>query len=101
MELKAPLVERGALDPTARPLVVAPRPLPTDAAWSTLTAAVTQHGAGLVFVLEHPADSGPAAADVIGVLTDGGTRRNRSPNTAHALSESQHPAVRYADRRLR
>ncbi len=100
-ELQAPLVERGALDPAARPLVVAPRPLPTDAAWPTLTAAVTQHGAGLVFVLEHPADAGPAAADVIGVLTDGGTRRNRSPNTAHALSESQHPAVRYADRRLR
>ncbi len=107
-ELKAPLVERGALDPAARPLVVAPRPLPADPAWSALTAAVTQHGAGLVFVLEHPADSGASAgataeagADVIGVLTDGGTRRNRSPNTAHALSESQHPAVRYADRRLR
>ena len=63
-----------------------------------------EHAAGLVFVLEHPADVGAAkatGADLIGVLTDAGTRRQRAPNTARALSESQHPAVRYANRRLR
>ena len=102
--LRAPLVERVALDTTGCPLIVAPRPLESDPAWSALATAVEEHAAGLVFVLEHPADVGAAkatGADLIGVLTDAGTRRQRAPNTARALSESQHPAVRYANRRLR
>jgi len=37
---------------------------------------------------------------VIGVLTDGGGRRARRTNVAHALSEAQHPAGRLAGRRL-
>jgi hypothetical protein len=51
-------------------------------------------------VLEHPGELGPAAADVIGVLTDGGERRRRMPNTARALSEAQHPVARVSGRRL-
>jgi hypothetical protein len=59
--------------------------------------------AGLLFTLEHPSETPPGAvtADVVGVLTDGGRRRNRMPNTARALSEAQHPGVRFAGRRLR
>ncbi len=97
--LQAPLVSHQAFDVEPCPLVVAPRPLPADPTWSTLSAAVVQHGAGLLFVLEHPADP-PADADIIGVLTDGGERRCRMPNTAHAISEAQHPAARCASRRL-
>ncbi|OLC09058.1 MAG: hypothetical protein AUH42_00010 [Gemmatimonadetes bacterium 13_1_40CM_70_11] len=100
--LSAPQVERTALDPGACPLIVAPRPQPADTAWSTLTGAVVEHAAGLVFVLEHPTDpSVTSGADVIGVLTDGDVRRSRMPNTAHALAESQHPAARFTGRRLR
>ena len=56
---------------------------------------------GLVFVLEHPAESAStAAADVVGVLTDAGVRRARMPDVAHAVSEAQHPAARCAGRRL-
>ncbi len=100
--LRAPRVEWTALDPATCPVVVAPRPLPADAAWPVLTRAVAEHAAGLVFVLEHPADpSAAVGADVIGVLADGDVRRSRMPNTAHALAESQHPAVRYAGRRMR
>lgn len=98
--LAAPLVGRAAFDVAACPLVVAPRPLPTDAAWSALSAAVVHHAIGLVFVLEHPADAA-ATADVIGVLTDGGQRRPRMPNPAQALDAAQHPAARCAGRRLR
>src|SRR5213083_210522 len=54
--LRAPRVEWTALDPATCPVVVAPRPLPADAAWPVLTRAVAEHAAGLVFVLEHPAD---------------------------------------------
>jgi len=39
--------------------------------------------------------------DVIGVLTDAGTRRERAPNPVQALSEAQHPGSRLAGRRLR
>lgn len=96
----APLVGRQAFDVETGPLVVAPRPLPADATWSTLVSAVVQHAAGLLFVLEHPAEA-PGAADVIGVLTDGGERRALLPDAAHALSEARHPAARCAGRRLR
>jgi tetratricopeptide (TPR) repeat protein len=100
--LDAPLVERDAFDPAMCPLVVAPRPLPADAAWSSLTAAVAGQAAGLVFVLEHPADIAlGGGADIIGVLTDSGTRRPRMPNTAHALADAQIPATRFAGRKLR
>ena len=117
--LGAPLVTRTGFDPRSCPLVVAQRPQPADAGWATLTAAVSEHACGLVFVLEHPAEVAaessppspssspspspplpPDGADVIGVLTDGGGRRARRTNVAHALSEAQHPAGRLAGRRL-
>src|SRR5881296_916868 len=99
--LNAPLVAGTAFDPEATPLVVAERPLGADANWAQLGAAVRQHGCGLTFVLEHPAeDPAEAGADVIGVLTDAGQRRLRMPNPAHAMSEAQHPAARCAGRRL-
>src|SRR3989441_2562527 len=99
--LGAPLVARTAFDPEAIPLVVAERPLGSDATWVQLGAAVRERGSGLAFVLEHPAE-GPAeaGADVIGVLTDAGERRLRMPNPAHAMAEAQHPAARCAGRRL-
>src|SRR5438445_406595 len=103
--LGAPLVTRTGFDPRACPLVVAQRPQPADAGWSTLTSAVWEHARGLVFVLEHPAEA-PAESlaadgvDVIGVLTDDGGRRARRTNAAHALSEAQHPAGRLTGRRL-
>jgi Flp pilus assembly protein TadD len=104
--LAAPLVTRTGFDPGACPLVVAQRPHPADAGWATLTAAVAEHAAGAVFVLEHPAaggagGAGGAGADVIGVLTDAGGRRARRVNIPRALSEAQHPAGGLAGRRLR
>ena len=99
--LDAPLVDPAAFDPAACPLVVALRPLPAEPAWSSLSAAVASQGTGLVFVLEHPADfSLGGGADIIGVLTDGGARRPRMPNTAHAIADAQIPAARCAGRRL-
>ena len=99
--LNAPLVAPSAFDPEATPLVVAERPLGADANWAQLGAAVRQHGSGLTFVLEHPAeDPAEAGTDVIGVLTDAGQRHLRMPNPAHAMSEAQHPAARCAGRRL-
>jgi hypothetical protein len=63
---------------------------------------VAQGGAGLVFVLEQAAeDTALTGADVIGVLSDAGQRRARGINVAHALSEAQHPAARWAGRRLK
>ena len=102
--LGVPLVGRAAFDPAAVPLVVAQRALPRDAAWSTLQSAVTQDGAGLLFVLEQAAEdsaAAPGAADVIGVFSDAGRRRARRINLAHALSEAQHPAARVSSRRLK
>ena len=97
----APLVGRSGLDPATAPLVVAPRPLPADAAWQQAVRAVEEHQSGLAFVLEHPAEL-PAApqADVAGVLTDAGQRRERMPNPVQAMTEVQHPAARGAGRRL-
>jgi tetratricopeptide (TPR) repeat protein len=98
--LDVPVVGKAGFDPDAHPLVVAPRPLPADPGWLALSGGVASTDSGLVFVLEHPGELGPAAADVIGVLTDGGERRRRMPNTARALSEAQHPVARVAGRRL-
>ncbi|HUL48624.1 MAG TPA: tetratricopeptide repeat protein [Gemmatimonadales bacterium] len=97
--LQAPLVERGALDPHAVPLVAALRPLSSDAGWNAAAAQVAEHGAGLVFTLEHAAES-TAQADVVGVLLENGVRASRAPDTAHALSLAQHPAARLASRKL-
>ncbi len=100
--LDAPLASPAAFDPDACPLVVGELPLPGDPAWTKLTAAVREHGAGLVLVLEHPSEAAAGSeADVIGVLTDAGRRRARAPNVAHALAEAQHPGARLAGRRLR
>ncbi|PYO45116.1 MAG: hypothetical protein DMD33_00535 [Gemmatimonadetes bacterium] len=106
--LRAPLVGGASFDPAACPLVVAQRPQPADAGWSTLTASVAERATGLVFVLEHVTPSVPlpeptsTAADVIGVFADPppGGRRPQRLNVAHALSEAQHPAGRLAHRRL-
>ena len=100
----APLAGPAALDPTICPLVVSTVALPNDRTWARLATAVQEQGAGLLFVLEHPAETAPGAGggpDVIGVLTDAGQRRMRAPNPAHALSEAQHPGARLAGRRLR
>src|SRR6266516_1587837 len=95
--LGAPLAGPAAFDAAVCPLVVAAAALPADGTWATLARDVETANAGLVFVLEHPAeDVAPAGGgpDVIGVLTDAGQRRMRAPNPAHALSEAQHPAAR-------
>src|SRR3989442_1424115 len=56
----------------------------------------------LVRALEHPADPPPpVTADVIGVLTDAGTRRERAPNPVQAVNDARHPGARLAGRRLR
>src|SRR5882762_3218336 len=101
--LGAPLAGPAAFDPAVCPLLVATTVLPDDRIWAKLAAAVPAEGAGLVFVLEHPAEAAGVGggADVIGVLTDAGQRRMRAPNPAHALSEAQHPGARLAGRRLR
>jgi hypothetical protein len=100
--LRLPLVSRMAFDSATVPLVVVQRPLPGDAGWLALPGAVAQDRAGLVFVLEHPAEvPAPDGADVIGALTDAGHRRPRRIDVAHALSEAQHPAARLAGRRLK
>jgi hypothetical protein len=98
--LGAPLVTRTGFDPAVCPLVVAQRPQPADAGWSTLTTAVAEHATGLVFVLEHLPEPAATGADVIGVLADAAGRRTLQTNVAHALSEAQHPAGRLAKRRL-
>lgn len=98
--LQAPLVTRTGFDPAACPLVVAQRPQPADAGWSSITAAVAEHATGLVFVLEHVPEPASAGADVIGVLADAAGRRARTVNVAHALAEAQHPAGLLAGRRL-
>jgi tetratricopeptide (TPR) repeat protein len=111
--LGAPLVTRTQFDPVACPLVVAQRPLVADAGWATLTGAVAQHAAGLVFVLEHaapvltalptrpPAEGPVDGVDIIGVFADAAGRSGRGVNIAHAMSEAQHPASRLAGRRLK
>src|SRR5207237_1209399 len=63
--LRAPLVTRTGFDPGTCPLVVAQRPQPADAGWSTITGAVAEHATGLVFVLEQTSEPARAGADVI------------------------------------
>jgi Flp pilus assembly protein TadD len=98
--LPAPLVAGPALDPARIPLVVAPCCLPAELGWSAAAARVVAAGAGLLFVLEHPAESPAVEADVVGALSDGGRRRPRMPDVAHALAEAQHPGARCTGRRL-
>src|SRR5437870_7174446 len=79
--LGAPLVTPAALDLAACPVIVGLRPpsLPTDRSWNGIVAKLASQQIGLVFAIEHPSET-PAAVttDVIGVLTDGGTRRERA-----------------------
>ena len=100
--LGAPLVTPAELDPAVCPLIVGLRPLPADRGWNDTVAKVTSQQIGLVFALEHPSEE-PATvtSDVIGVLTDGGTRRERAPNPAQALQDARTPSARLAGRRLR
>ena len=100
--LGAPLVTAAELDPAVCPLIVGLRPLPADRGWNDAVAKVTSQQIGLVFALEHPSEE-PATvtSDVIGVLTDGGTRRERAPNPAQALQDARNPSARLAGRRLR
>jgi hypothetical protein len=92
-------VSASDLDPAAVPLIVAPQPLTGDPAWDAAVRTVESRNAGCVFVLEQ-AGTGPARADVVGVLTDDGVRRTGTPSPSHALTEAQHPAARLAPRRL-
>ncbi|MGH7538462.1 MAG: tetratricopeptide repeat protein [Gemmatimonadales bacterium] len=98
----APLAPRADFNPAAVPLLAALRPLSADTGWGELATAVTGGGAGLVFTLEHPVESGVdgVQADVVGVLTENGTRASAIPGVAHALAAVQHPAARVSGRRL-
>jgi len=98
----APLVAPSAFDPAACPLIVGLRPLVADKSWTALTGRLTSEAIGLVLALEHPAEAHPpVTADVIGVLTDAGTRRERAPNPVQAVNDARHPGARLAGRRLR
>jgi tetratricopeptide (TPR) repeat protein len=101
--LGAPLVTPAALDPAVCPLIVGLRPLPADRIWNGIVAKLTSQQIGLVFAVEHPADAAAqtVTSDVIGVLTDGGERRERAPNPAQAATDARNPAGRLAGRRLR
>jgi hypothetical protein len=100
--MEAPLVTPAGLDETVCPLIVGLRPLPADRIWSGIVAKLTSEGTGLVLAIEHPAEEATSiTADVIGVLTDAGKRRERAPNPAQALTEAQYPGARLAGRRLR
>lgn len=100
--LGAPLVTPGGLDPAVCPLIVGLRPLSTDRIWNGMVAKLTSHAIGLVLALEHPADvQTPVTTDVIGVLTDAGTRRERAPNPSQASLDAKHAGARLAGRRLR
>jgi len=100
--LGAPLVTPAALDEAVCPLIVGLRPLVADRTWNGLVSKLASAGMGLVFAMEHPADSAATVStDVVGVLTDQGARRDRAPNPAQAISEAQRPGARLAGRRLR
>ena len=101
--LGAPLVTPAALDPDVCPLIVGLRPLSADRTWNGIVSKLTSQAIGLVFALEHPADAPPplVTADVIGVLSDAGQRRERAPNPAQAVADAQNPGARLAGRRLR
>jgi hypothetical protein len=99
----APLVTPAALDPDVCPLIVGVRPLSADRIWNGIIAKLTSQSIGLVLALEHPADAPSASVttDVIGVLTDGGQRRERAPNPAQAVADAENPGSRLAGRSLR
>jgi len=98
----APLVTPSAFDPAACPLVVGVRPLVADKTWTGIVGRVAGESIGLVLALEHPAEAHPpVTADVIGVLTDAGKRREQAPNPVQAANDAQHPGARLAGRRLR
>jgi len=98
----APLVTPSAFDPAACPLIVGLRPLVADKTWTDIVGRLAGESIGLVLALEHPAEAHPpVTADVIGVLTDAGKRRERAPNPVQAANDAQHPGARLAGRRLR
>ena len=98
----APLVTPSAFDPGACPLIVGLRPLVADKTWTGIVGRLATESIGLVLALEHPAEPHPpVTADVIGVLTDGGKRRERAPNPVQAANDAQRPGARLAGRRLR
>jgi len=98
----APLVSPAAFDPAVCPLIVTLRPPVADKAWTSIVGRMANESIGLVLALEHPAEAPPAVtADVIGVLTDAGKRRERAPNPVQAVVEARHPGARLAGRRLR
>ena len=92
----------AALDPAVCPLVLG-LPLSADRTWNGIVAQLTSQSIGLVFALEHPSDTPPplVTADVIGVLSDAGQRRERAPNPAQAVTDAQNPGARLAGRRLK
>src|SRR6266550_4538349 len=98
----APIVTPSGLDPAVCPLVVGLRPLVGDKTWTGIVGRLAAESTGLVLALEHPAEAQPAVtADVVGVLTDAGTRRERAPNPAQAVNEARNAGARLAGRRLR
>lgn len=100
--LGAPLVTPAAFDTAVCPLLVGLRPLVADRTWNGLIAQLQSASTGLVLALEHPGDPAePVTTDVVGVLTDGGKRRDRAPNPGQALADAQNPGARLAGRRLR
>src|SRR5690349_17299734 len=69
--LGAPLVTSSAFDTNVCPLVLALRPMYADRTWNGLVGKLTSESTGLVFALEHPAESHPVVTtDVVGVLTE-------------------------------
>ncbi len=98
----APLVTPSGFDPAVCPLIVGLRPLPADTTWTGIVGRLASQSIGLVFAIEHPAETPSAVtSDVIGVLTDAGKRRERAPNPVQASSDAQHAGSRLAGRRLR
>jgi hypothetical protein len=73
-----------------------------DKTWTGIVGRLAGESIGLVLALEHPAETQPpVTADVIGVLTDAGKRRERAPNPVQATNDAQRPGARLAGRRLR
>ena len=98
----APLVTPSGFDPAVCPLIVGVRPLVADKTWTGIVGRLASESIGLVLTLEHPAEAHPPlTADVVGVLTDAGTRRERAPNPVQAVSEARNAGARLAGRRLR
>jgi tetratricopeptide (TPR) repeat protein len=100
--LGAPLVTPSAFDTAVCPLIVALRPMLTDKTWIGIAGRLAEQSTGLMLAMEHPAEEWlGTTVDVVGVVTDGGERRERAPNPTQALGEARHPGSRLAGRRLR